>query len=504
MKKRDNLPLNYKERLNSRTSFLVSVAVLVVLCLVFNQMDYTMIRQPAAQAKKAADLQKQKEEEAAATTQEVTTATVLAVGDNLVQPSLLASGQSETGAWNYDSVYANLKSDIQAADIAMVNQETPFTTDHSAVSGTAPYATPTEIGDALVNAGFNVVTSATALIDDNGSSMINETLNYWETSHPDVTLVGIHKSQTSTNTAKIVEINGIKIAFLDYTFPAYGSQSGISDNSADTTGSSASSGSTATSSSSKGSMIDTFNTADVAAAIKQAKSSADCVIFSANWGKTEEPMPTEYEKEWANFLMEQGVDVVIGTNPNVLQPYGYLTDDSGHNMLIYYSLGNFVTGQETLKQLLGGMAAFTIQKTVEGDQTSIQIQDATLTPLVMHYSYDTLEYAPYKLDDYTDALASAHSVRQSIGDEFSLENLQTKYDEIMSMNVTPSTKTDLLDVTFDSDGNMLDSNGNYVEDNDSITSSWYYQTLATQSSSSSDGSGSDHSGADASDDNSEG
>ena len=67
MKKRDNLPLNYKERLNSRTSFLVSVAVLVVLCLVFNQMDYTMIRQPAAQAKKAADLQKQKEEEAAAT-----------------------------------------------------------------------------------------------------------------------------------------------------------------------------------------------------------------------------------------------------------------------------------------------------------------------------------------------------------------------------------------------------------------------------------------------------
>ena len=507
MKKRDNLPLNYKERLNSRTSFLVSIAVLVVLCLVFNQMDYTMIRQPAAQAKKAADLQKQKEEEAAATTQEVTTATVLAVGDNLVQPSLLASGQSETDAWNYNSVYANLKSDIQAADIAMVNQETPFTTDHSAVSGTAPYATPTEIGDALINAGFNVITSATALIDDNGSSMINETLNYWETSHPDVTLVGIHKSQTSTNTAKIVEINGIKIAFLDYTFPAYGSQSGISDNSADTTGSSASSGSTATSSSSKGSMIDTFNTADVAAAIKQAKSSADCVIFSANWGKTEEPMPTEYEKEWANFLMEQGVDVVIGTNPNVLQPYGYLTDDSGHNMLIYYSLGNFVTGQETLKQLLGGMAAFTIQKTVDGDQTSIQIQDATLTPLVMHYSYDTPEYAPYKLDDYTDALAAAHSVRQSIGDEFSLENLQTKYDEIMSMNVTPSTKTDLLDVTFDSDGNMLDSNGNYVEDNDSITSSWYYQTLATQSSSSSDGSGSGNSGSDssdASDDNSEG
>ena len=83
------------------------------------------------------------------------------------------------------------------------------------------------------------------------------------------------------------------------------------------------------------------------------------------------------------------------------------------------------------------MATFTIQKTVEGDQTTIEIQDAALTPLVMHYSYDNKEYRPYKLSEYTDALASAHSVRESIGDEFTLENLQTKYDEIMSMNVTP-------------------------------------------------------------------
>ena len=453
MKNRDDLPLNYKEKLNSRTSFLVSAAVLVVLCLIFNQMDYSMIRQPAAQAKKAAEAQKQKQEEAVVSEPEITTATVLAVGDNLVQPSLLASGQSESGTWNYDSVYDNLRSDIQAADIAIVNQETPFTADHNAVSGTAPYATPTEVGDALVNAGFNVVTSATALIDDNGTSMLDETLNYWSSQQPDVALVGIHDSQSTAEPA-ITEINGIKIAFLNYTFPTYSSQSDSGQN-----------------------MVDTFNTTEVAAAIQKARASADCIIFSANWGKAEEPMPTEYEKEWANFLMEQGVDVVIGTNPNVLQPYGYLTDDAGHNMLIYYSLGNFVTGQETLKQLLGGMASFTIQKTTEGDQTSIEIQDATLTPLVMHYSYDNKEYRPYKLSEYTDALASAHSVRESIGDEFSLENLQTKYDEIMSMNVTPSTKTTLLDVSFDSDGNMLDASGNYVEDTDSITSSVYYQSL---------------------------
>lgn len=261
MKKRDDLPLNYKERLNSRTSFLVSAAVLVVLCLIFNQMDYAMIRQPAAQAKKAAEAQKQKEKENTVAAAETTTATVLAVGDNLVQPSLLSSGQSESGAWNYDSVYDNLRSDIQAADIAIVNQETPFTANHDAVSGTAPYATPTEIGDALVNAGFNVVTSATALIDDNGTSMLDETLNYWNTLQPDVTLVGIHDSQTSS-APKIVEINGIKIAFLDYTFPSYSSQSDSSqDSEEDTEGTDTASADSSTASS--GSMIDTFNTTAV-------------------------------------------------------------------------------------------------------------------------------------------------------------------------------------------------------------------------------------------------
>lgn len=457
MKKNDNLPLNLKERTNSKISLLTSAAVLAVLCLIFNQMDYNMIRKPAAEAKKAAEAQQKKEEEAAAAAPEITTATVMAVGDNLVQPSLLQSGQYESGTWNYDHVFANVQDEIKAADVAMVNQETPFAASHDAVSGRSPYATPTEMGDALVSAGFNVVTSATAFMDDNGYDFLSQTFDFWSSSHPDVSLLGIHSTQEDADTVKTLDINGIKIAFLNYTFPSSGTESA-----------------------GKEYMIDTFDSQAVATAVQKAKSAADCVIFAANWGRTEEPMPTEYEKQWANFLMQQGVDVVIGTNPNVLQPYGYLTDDEGHNMLIYYSLGNFVSGQETLKQLLGGMANFTIQKTVNGDETSVKITDATITPLVMHYSYDSGDYAPYLLSDYTEELASRHSVRDIIGEEFTLANLQMKYDEIMSMNVTPSAKNSLLDVKFDADGNMVDASGNYVEDTDSITSGQYYANLANK------------------------
>ena len=94
--------------------------------------------------------------------------------------------------------------------------------------------------------------------------------------------------------------------------------------------------------------------------------------------------------------------------------------------------------------------------------------------MVMHYDYDSGEYGPYMLDDYTEELASSHSVRNVIGDEFTLDNLKAKFKEIMSMNVKPSTNTNLLNVKFDWEGNMIDkTTGNVVEDTESIHS-WEY------------------------------
>ena len=70
-------------------------------------------------------------------------------------------------------------------------------------------------------------------------------------------------------------------------------------------------------------------------------------------------------------------------------------------------------------------------------------------------------------------------MRELIGDEFTLENLKSKYKEIMSMNVEPSTKTTFLNVEIDPYGNMTDkTTGNYVEDYDSISASQYYEELA--------------------------
>ena len=319
MKKNKNIPLNLKEQINSRIGLICSIVVMLLLVLVFHQLDYQLIQKPADQAAKEAAKQKE-EAEAAAKAPEISTATVVAVGDNLFHDSLIESGKSDSGTWNYDKIYENVKDESQAADIAMVDQETVFTTDHDAVSGYPSFATPTEVGDALINAGFDVIESATNHIDDYGYDYMAQTLNYWKTSHPDVPVLGIHETEEDANSVKVLEVNGIKISFLDYTYGTNNSGAGEG----------------------KEYMIDIFEKDKVASMIQKAKENSDVLIFVAHWGKEMEPMPTEYEKEWATFLMQQGVDVVIGGHPHTLQPYGTMSDKEGHSMLIFYSLGNFI------------------------------------------------------------------------------------------------------------------------------------------------------------------
>lgn len=448
---KENIPLNFRERSNARTSLLASVIVLAVLVILFNQLDYRLIRKPAIDAQKKAAAAKEKPE-TTTTTSDVTTASVIAVGDNLYHQSLIDAGASEDGNWNYDKIYTHITDAIKDADIRMIDQETVFTTDHDSVSSYPSFATPTEVGDAIVKAGFNVVESANNHIDDFGEGFLTDTLNFWKTKYPDVTLLGIHDSQEDADTVKIREVNGIKIAFLDYT---YGTNVGGIEG--------------------KDYMIDMIRKEKITTMIQKAKQQADCIIFVAHWGTEDETMPNEYEKQWAAYLMEQGVNVIIGGHPHVLQPYGRISDGKGNETVVFYSLGNFVSTQQKLEELLGGMAKFTIQKTVENGKTSIQILTPTVEPLVMHYNSDAGEFGPYMLSDYTEELASQNGVQKYIGDGvFTLDNLKKKFNEIMSMNVTPSTGTNLLDVTIDTDLNMVDSSGNIVEDTDSITAEQYY------------------------------
>ncbi len=363
----------------------------------------------------------------------VTTASVIAVGDNLYHMSMINAGANENGPWNYDFLYEHVLDEIQAADLAIVDQETVLTKDHDAVEAYPKFMTPVEAADALAKAGFDVVYSATNHADDEGPDPIRETVSYWRTNYPEITLVGLHDSAEDAAELRIREVNGIKIAFLNYT---YGTNMAVSEGIEDY-------------------MIDEFSQGSqyVARMIQKAKAQADCVIFIAHWGIEDDTLPSEYQKQWAGFLMRQGVDVVIGGHPHVLQPYGRVQDNQGHDMVLFYSLGNFVSNMNFLNEVIEGMASFTIEKTVKDGQTSIRILDETVKPMIMHYDRERKNPAVYMLDDYTEELAAEHGTSQYSG-EVTLEIIRSRFDEIVNAGVETSPAIDLLDKHFDWDGNM--------------------------------------------------
>ena len=134
---------------------------------------------------------------------------------------------------------------------------------------------------------------------------------------------------------------------------------------------------------------------------------------------------TDYQKKWTSVFYESGVNVVIGSHPHVLEPYELIQEEGGQQMLVYYSLGNFVSGQNEIDRILGGMASFTINKTVTEDGMTITLTDYELEPIVTHQEKQGI-YTAYFLRDYTDSLASMHRLNPSIAKLWVLYDDETK------------------------------------------------------------------------------
>ena len=74
---------------------------------------------------------------------------------------------------------------------------------------------------------------------------------------------------------------------------------------------------------------------------------------------------------WRDVFYEEGVDIVVGTHPHVIQKYEmYKEKNNDREMLIYYSLGNFVSANQRKDHNSGGIGTFTVTKSVDGIEIS--------------------------------------------------------------------------------------------------------------------------------------
>lgn len=312
--------------------------------------------------------------------------TLIAVGDNLIHNTLIAAGEQEDGSLDYTSLYAKIKPDIEKADIAVIDQETILGGDSFEYTGYPLFNSPWEIGDAAIDAGFDIFNCATNHTMDMGWAGIEKELEYFS-DKKNVVALGINADEREYNTITYYEKNSITFALLNYTYGTNGIS--LPED--------------------KPWCVNLLDEEKVTADIKEAREHADVVIVFPHWGTENSHEVSDYQREYTQLFSDLGVDIVIGCHPHVLQPVEWVTNETtGKKMIVYYSLGNFISHQIELDQLCGGMAQLTIEK--HGDD--IEISSAKLVPIVCHYNRgdnDKFEFDVYKLSDYTDELASTHS-----------------------------------------------------------------------------------------------
>src|SRR5699024_4269026 len=105
----------------------------------------------------------------------------------------------------------------------------------------------------------------------------------------------------------------------------------------------------------------------------------DVVVVSMHFGDEDVRMPNEEQKELAQFLADEEVDIVLGHHPHVLQPAEWVEGENGNETFVVYSLGNFFSGQREFYQKIGGILTLTITKTEDKDKSAIEIHSPQLT-----------------------------------------------------------------------------------------------------------------------------
>ncbi|MEE0655209.1 MAG: CapA family protein [Blautia hansenii] len=403
-KKREALRVKREQELRKKIKLFAGIGILVLLILILGISVGVHNHKKAEAEKKKEKARQEKLEKKKA--QEDLTVDFLAVGDNIAHGSIYKSGQGEGDVWNYDHIYEPVKKDIEEADLSLVTQETIFVEDRNNVSGYPAFGTPVEIGDALVNAGFDVIAHSSNHVLDKGTKSIEYTLDWWEQTHPEIEVLGIHKTAEEAEGISVIRCKNLKIAMLDYTYSFNGIEMPKE----------------------KEYLADLFDAEKARKDIQKAKDLADVVIVVMHVGDEYVQEVDEQTKNWTDLFLEEGVDIVIGSHPHVIRPMETLTGEDGHKMLVYYSLGNFVATQNDLPCLLGGMAKITIRKDLESGE--IQIPNHEYIPLLMYYDRENPKAAVYKLEDYPADLVEKHSVYKRNPEGFSLEYYQNLFKKI--------------------------------------------------------------------------
>lgn len=346
---------------------------------------------------------------------------LMATGDNLMHMGVIATGLMEDGTYDYSFMFEGITEFLEAAEIKVTNQETILGGNELGFSGYPAFNSPTEVGDSIAEAGFNVVLQASNHSADKGINGLLHCVEFWKT-HPEVLMVGIHDEAALTHDIPILTIEGIDFAVLNYTYGpnmetlpssirghldmlcAWNQDNGRID-------------------------FTSLNP-QVLEDIKRAKELADVVMVFPHWGTEYMLTPSGYQKEFAKQMAEAGADLIVGTHPHVIQPVEWVESENGNKALCFYSLGNYVSTQKGPQSMLEAMAWVTFL--VKEDGVEILEDKTGAIPMVNHYNSGPVRTeGVYLLENYTEEQAARHGILNYGGVRLKLDELQTWSTQVL-------------------------------------------------------------------------
>ena len=292
---------------------------------------------------------------------------LIMVGDALIHSSVYADAKTND-SYDFKPMLENIKPIIKEHELAYYNQETILGGTEIGLSTYPCFNSPYEVGDAFLDAGFNIISLANNHTLDRGAQAIINSRKYWN--EKDVLISGSATSKEERDNIKIKEVDTIKYTMLAYTTTTNGIPT------------------------KNDYYVNVYNKEQVKKDIEKVRDKVDVLLVSMHWGTEYNQGIDSSQREIAEYLSSLGVDIIIGAHPHVIEPIDYVGDT-----LVIYSLGNFISAQRGVEKLTGLMVSVDIDKQIKDDEETITISDPTAELIYTYSNYDPR--TNFKLYPYT-------------------------------------------------------------------------------------------------------
>ena len=278
------------------------------------------------------------------------------VGDVLIHEAIFKDALNSDGSYDFGDMFSLVKPLLDGYDLRYCNQESIIGGKNLGISGYPNFNSPDEIGEEIIDLGFNMIGLANNHAYDKGEAAINYSVNYWK-KYDNIITAGSYLSDNDRNNIQVYEKNGIKYAFLAYTTSLNGNKLDHDY------------------------LVNMYDKDKVKSDIEKVKD-ADLIIVAMHWGNEYTNEPTKSQRDIASYLSSLGVNLIIGTHPHVVQPITYIGDT-----LVIYSLGNFISNQLVIdiNPAIGLLVGLDITLDDDG-KVSFDIKDKEL---IFSYSNDS-------------------------------------------------------------------------------------------------------------------